>query len=1078
MITEATSKRLTRIRLVNWHFFENETVSLNGTTLISGENTAGKSTILDAIQLILTTNSRKFNLAANEKGNRTLKGYVRCKVGNVGETYHRKGPVPANVALEFYEEKADRYFVLGVHMFSQDEEGPVIRKWYSEECRLEDLSFITDGHASVASEFRNKTRKIGYLETDKAARDKFRHRMGNLDEKFFDIIPKSLAFKPMDNVKQFINKFVLSEGTVDVQGLRSNIETLDELEKTLEKTKKQIASLNAILSKYDEIEKKENDIRINDILLKIAARDALKEATENLAKDIEIKKQTVFGLRERLENGEKELSMLRDKILSLRVDISNNESHKQTENLEQNLKNLEERIKERKDEKKLLEKEAGVLVKFAKSLHVLDREVERQGDIALFLEPLPEEEKAELLSAFTAFFEKEFPQLEEETVRKQLMLSDLDEIIQTLAEQRNSLEKRQLTYPRNTALLKAEIEKEFEKRGITSKVYILSELLEIADERWRDAVEGYFGAQKFYLVVDPAQYDLALEIYDRKRSDIHSAGIINTKKLPQDARADATSLAYVVKSDNRYAKAYTNYLLGRVRRCEKVGELENYDIAITPECMLYQGYVTRHLDPRNYKTPYIGMNAYRVQLENVRKKLEEKDAERKSLRDEHKLWASVVEDGKAVNPAMIGLHMNSPLYLAELQKSADRIKAELSALRKQKDPTLMELEFKLAEVEKERDAKEEDQKQKQVECNRLELQLEGEAASLESGRKDLAERETEVTDAKDRFGEAYHLAENKYKQNVKTKSPQKIVDNFSPQRSQFEREREELVSGNDGLRELQHRYNTAFSMDFTVGTEKIDEYRAAADKLSKVEVVKYEEKLKSAREDCEKIFRSDFLSKMKEYIENAKQEFRNLNKALENVYYGDDSYHFNITFDKRKESLYRMITSEYNMEGGDNNLWTSMFEAEYKDEIEDLFAKLMVGDDKGEKVIEEYTDYRSYLDYDIEIRKKNGQKQRFSDIYGEKSGSETQVPYYVAIAASFYQIYRFGNTVRLMLLDEAFDKMDDDRIESMLEFMNGLGLQLIMATPPQKIEVIGEHVDTILTAIRVGEASIVEEYEL
>ena len=37
-------KKLTRIQLVNWHFFENEQICLNGSTLISGENTAGKST--------------------------------------------------------------------------------------------------------------------------------------------------------------------------------------------------------------------------------------------------------------------------------------------------------------------------------------------------------------------------------------------------------------------------------------------------------------------------------------------------------------------------------------------------------------------------------------------------------------------------------------------------------------------------------------------------------------------------------------------------------------------------------------------------------------------------------------------------------------------------------------------------------------------------------------------------------------------------------------------------------------------------------------------------------------------------
>ena len=157
---EKVQKTLTRIQLVNWHYFENERISLSGSTLVSGENTAGKSTILDAIQLVLTTNSKRFNVAANEKGKRTLKGYVRCKVGNIGETYYRKGTVPGNVALEFYEEKGNRYFVLGVHLLSADEESPVIKKWYAEECRLEALSFIVDGRAALNEEFRNKNRKI------------------------------------------------------------------------------------------------------------------------------------------------------------------------------------------------------------------------------------------------------------------------------------------------------------------------------------------------------------------------------------------------------------------------------------------------------------------------------------------------------------------------------------------------------------------------------------------------------------------------------------------------------------------------------------------------------------------------------------------------------------------------------------------------------------------------------------------------------------------------------------------------------------------------------------------------------
>ena len=69
---ENQKKILTRIQLINWHYFENERISIHGSTLLSGENAAGKSTVLDAIQLVLTTNTRRFNVAANEKGKRNL----------------------------------------------------------------------------------------------------------------------------------------------------------------------------------------------------------------------------------------------------------------------------------------------------------------------------------------------------------------------------------------------------------------------------------------------------------------------------------------------------------------------------------------------------------------------------------------------------------------------------------------------------------------------------------------------------------------------------------------------------------------------------------------------------------------------------------------------------------------------------------------------------------------------------------------------------------------------------------------------------------------------------------------------
>ncbi len=1063
-------KMLTRIQLINWHYFENERVSVNGSTLISGENTAGKSTVLDAIQLVLTTNTRRFNVAANEKGNRSLKGYVRCKMGNVGETYLRNNVVPANVALEFYEEKGNRYFVIGVHMTSQDEESAVITKWYTEECRLEDLSFTVNNRPALADEFRINGRRIRYIEQKNAARDRFKRRLGNLEDKFFDIIPKSLAFKPMDNVKEFINKFVLSETKIDVASLRENIETLNELEYLLERSQKQYSALENILKAYERIEKKEHDIQINDILLMLANRDALYQELEDIKKDIRLKRQYVESNSQELDLVVQKLAALEEQIIAINVAIQSNSSNKMIEDAKRRIQQLQGDISEQNEQEKELNEQIKKLKQYSQCVSIIQYIMLTNSEMSLLASEEDIKQKSKVVEKIEEFQGNQLEQIRKAHMGLQYNMEQLSGTINELQGRLKELEKRKLNFPEQTVVLKDAIEKEFARRNIHSKVYILAELLEITDDKWVNAVEGYFNKQKFYLIVEPQYYDVALEVYERNCRQIHTAGIINTKKIPMADEVNNRSLAYVVKSENRYAKAYANYLLGRVARCENVNELENHDIAITPQCMLYQGYVVRHINPAYYKEPYIGQNAYRTQIVNVRELLKEKSVERSTLREEIRLYCDALEREKAFDFTILKLYLNAPAKKAELLRQLTHENEELK--KASDDPSLIQLQIDLEDKKKEKEAVTENEAQLNKENARLLNQIDTLEQTQQSKEMALAESMKDLEGKLDSDGIVYHEAQEKYNLNRKSKTARKVAENFAPQRSQFENEKTSLV---DKMKELQYRYNTDFTQDFVVGLSGMTEYREAAIKLRSVEMIRYEEKLRQAKDDCEQIFKSDFLSKMKELIENAKIEFRNLNKALDSIYYGDDSYHFKIGFDKKKEGLYRMITSENNQEG--INLWTAAFEEQYKEEMEELFNKLMTKDDNGQKIVEEYTDYRSYLDYDIEIRKKDGSVQRFSDIYGEKSGSETQVPYYVAIAASFYQIYRYGNSVRIMLLDEAFDKMDDERIGSMMDFFNGLDLQVIMATPPAKIEIIGEKVDTVLTAIRVGQSSIVEEYD-
>lgn len=1061
-------KVLTRIQLINWHYFENERISINGSTLISGDNTAGKSTILDAIQLVLTTNTRKFNVAANEKGNRNLKGYVRCKIGNIGETYLRKNLVPANVALEFYEEKGGRYFVIGVHMTSQDEESAVITKWYTVEGRLENLTFIVDNRPALAEEFRMDGKRIKYIDQKNMARDRFKRRLGNLDDKFFDIIPKSLAFKPMDNVKEFINKFVLSEDRIDVQTLRANIETLSELERLLERSGKQYNALGEILETNDKIEKKEHDITVNDFLLEFANKDALRQELEEKEKNIRMKSQAIESNQEQLKSIREKIKVLDEQIIAINIALDANSSNKMVEDAKRRIAKLEEEMEEQKSQEEKLKEQIDKLKKYAQCVKAINRTIVSGEDLKVLMSASGD--KATIIEKIEEFQQHELDKIRSQYTADSLEMNRISGKIEELQNRLDKLKKHNLEYPQNTVSLKKAVEKEFAKRRIHSNVYILAELLEITDEKWINAVEGYLNHQRFYLIVEPEYYPIALEVYDRKKEHIHTAGIINTNKIPLDEEVHNQSLAYVVKSKNRYAKAFVNYVLGRVTRCGDVKDLENYNIAITSECMLYQGYVVRHINPEWYHDPFIGLNAYRTQIVNVKKQLEEMSGQRKSLREKILTYEKALDAEKSFSFDILKLYIHTPERLVELKERLANEKAEYE--KASQDPSYIQLKIELEHKNNEKEKEKNSEENLMNENARLLNKVDNLKNELSAKGSELADSMHKLEEKMDSDGISYREAEEKYFLNRKTKTARKIFENFSPQRAQFENEKNSLL---DELKDKQYRYNTEFTQDFIVGLTGISEYREAADKLKSVVMIEYEEKLKQTKEECEQIFKSDFLSKMKELIENAKTEFKNLNKALNAIYYGDDSYHFIINYDKKKEGLYRMITSENNYEG--INLWTSAFEEQYKEEMAELFDKLMTKDDDGQKIVEEYTDYRSYLDYDIEIRKRDGSTQRFSKIYGEKSGSETQVPYYVAIAASFYQLYRYGNSVRVMLLDEAFDKMDDERIGSMMDFFNGLDLQVIMATPPAKIEVIGEKVNTVLTAIRIDRNSIVEEYD-
>lgn len=161
------------------------------------------------------------------------------------------------------------------------------------------------------------------------------------------------------------------------------------------------------------------------------------------------------------------------------------------------------------------------------------------------------------------------------------------------------------------------------------------------------------------------------------------------------------------------------------------------------------------------------------------------------------------------------------------------------------------------------------------------------------------------------------------------------------------------------------------------------------------------------------------------------------------------------------------------------SIFSGMFYENHKEVIDELFSKLALDKENGEKTLNEFTDYRTYMDYDIKILQNDGNYSLYSKVCEEKSGGETQTPFYVTVAASFVQLYSSnigGEAVGLVMFDEAFNNMDDERIGGVLEFFSRLPLQLIIAAPPDKIQYIGPKMQETLLIMTDNRVNFVEEY--
>lgn len=314
-----------------------------------------------------------------------------------------------------------------------------------------------------------------------------------------------------------------------------------------------------------------------------------------------------------------------------------------------------------------------------------------------------------------------------------------------------------------------------------------------------------------------------------------------------------------------------------------------------------------------------------------------------------------------------------------------------------------------------------------------------------------------------------------YEKQTENKSFEQFQENYARRRKANETLRN---NAEKDMYEHMNQYKVEHDFGAPATMEGFAEFTAVYDRLRTSEILEYEEKVQSARMAAEEEFREQFLAKLQENMKQAQTEFKNLNLALKDIAFSNEKYEFLFMPSKKNRSYYEMIMDDFNVVQG-NSIFSGIFHETHKAVIEELFERLAINNENNEKVLEEFTDYRTYMDYDIKIIHSDNGYSYYSKVCEEKSGGETQTPFYVTVAASFVQLYSNnigGEAAGLVMFDEAFNNMDDERIGGVLQFLKRLPLQIIIAAPPDKIQYIAPAMEETLLVMTDERISYVEEY--
>ncbi len=1084
-------KVFTRMCLNNWGGIDHKVLEFHEyVNLFSGKSGSGKSTVMDAIQVILygSFSPSFLNKAADDaKNRRSVLSYLRGEQKD-GSANRKDCDFCSVIALEIEDTGTHIITCIGI-AFEVRKSDSEIKKfvYFSHSGKMPKSEYLTEqGVCYSNQEIKKLISSRAKSENNRGKGDVNRIYgskeaylgtlydviLGYIDQNRFITMEKSaIALKMTNGTGQFIRDYMFPKNTSDtIASISEQLDSYRQIKEKIEDLRKRIELLSEIQASGKELVRLQTDIVRAEAMIRCIGIEDLRARIQAAEDD----KRNLAEKQEQCKKKVQELSASREEAQQKLIQVSADLKASDLGGKQQQYEELDERSRMLADNTRQWQKilqgmknweEDDVITDYI-SNPVLNMIAElNQGRVS-----------EELCQNLHLKIESAKQNIEDEVEDYRDQRREIGKQLKEKKRLVDDMKHDRKPYDENLRSARSALSQQLSDRyGQTVKVQIFADLFDVQEEEWKNAIEGRMGRLKHSLITEP-QYAHEAAVLFRNMKQYENVDLINSKAIA-DSKPDCMegSLYEAVKTQEAYVDVCLKRYLGHIMKCRSVEELEQVRDGVTPDCYSYSNFIFRHLKKKDYTTrACIGRRVSKARLTEYENDVE--DLSRQETELDHLLRRlKAAREFECLK--------DEPSHYVKLSKAG----AELAKVNKTKKELEEVIRFLREGAYKELEEKEQALK-KQVRDIQTEIdEVQTELAKLtsrygqlsgenESRRQQLEEKLQGYIANEELEQEVWELLKKQSGQSMINRKKAEIADLADKEQEQAER-----------LQMARNKYILAYPASEFSGAEKSNEaYEKMLERYRTDFEPAYEEEFEKKCASIYKSLRENVIATIHGDIKAAKRHAYEINRLLRETNFSDSTYQIKIEPAKNENGQFfdMLMAEELDSKNLDNagidgqiSFGEDAFYQKYEQKIKLLTDKFMPPKDEDEhlraqkrKEMEQYADYRNYLSFSMfeQVTDEHGNviRENFvDDMAGRDSGGEGQNPKYVALLAGFAMLYmqqsKRDSKIKLVLLDEAFSKMDQERSAVCLKYARKMDLQLIVCVPDERLQSLIRNVDCV-----------------